>query len=63
MAIVRLLDAAPDIEIENGLVYILLDGQRTFAAPPHIARIITVRVKVLLDQFDAENANKIVKFK
>ena len=63
MAIVRLLDAAPDIEIANGLVYIVLDGERVIAAPPHIARVTSERVRRTLDAMDAENADKVVQFK
>jgi len=57
---VKFIAVAPDCEIENGIVYILLDRKRVFAHLPHVARLGNERIRKALDKFDAENAAKIV---
>lgn len=57
-----LLDAAPECEIANGFIYIVFDGKRRFAYPPHIARVANERMRRALDQLDRDNAKKLVAF-
>ena len=59
----KLLDVAPECESANGLLYIILDGKRCFAYPPHIARITNERIKRALDKMDADNAKKVCNWK
>lgn len=60
---IRLLDTAPEVELANGLLYVVIDGKRTFAYPPHIARLTNHRIKRALDAMDAANVGKVVGFK
>lgn len=62
-SMVKLLDTAPEVEIDNGLVYILLEGRRAFAYPPHVARLTNNLIKRALDIMDTENAEKVVAFR
>jgi hypothetical protein len=62
-SMVKLLDVAPEVEVANGLVYILLDGKRAFAYPPHIARVANDRIRRALDAMDAANSEKVVAFR
>ena len=59
----RLLVVAPEVEIENGFVYIVLEGRRGFAYPPHVARLANERIKRALDAMDTNNAGKVVAFR
>ena len=59
----RLLVVAPEVEIENGFVYIVLEGRRVFAYPPHVARLANERIKRALDVMDTDNAGKVVAFR
>ena len=58
-----LLDTAPDIEVKNGLVYIVFKGRRALALPPHTAMVTNHRIKRALDALEAENRKKVVAFK
>lgn len=47
---------SPAVEIRGGLVFILpAGGHCEIAVSPHIARKFAVRLRGLLDEFDAEN--------
>ena len=58
----KFIDFAPDIEIENGVVYVILDNKRLFACLPHVARAGNERIRRTLDKFDADNAKNVVAF-
>lgn len=60
---VKLFDTAPEIEAENGFIYLVYDGRRIFASQPHVARIAIERVRRILDELDAANAEKVVAFR
>jgi hypothetical protein len=62
-SMVKLLDIAPEVEVANGLLYILLEGKRAFAYPPHVARLTNNRIKRALDEMDAANVGKVVAFR
>lgn len=62
-SMVKLLDTAPEVECANGLVYIVLDGVRVFAYPPHVARTANERIRRALDEMDAANNQKVVAFR
>lgn len=57
---VKLFDVAPEIEFENGFVYLVFEGRRIFAYTPNVARIVMERTKRTLEKLDAQNANKVV---
>jgi hypothetical protein len=63
VSMVRLLDVAPEVEIANGLLYIVLDGERHIAYTPHVARVANERIRRALDAMDAANAEKVVAFR
>lgn len=58
-----LLDVAPEVEVANGFIYLLVGGRRAFAYPPHVARIANNRIRKALDDLDAANTNKVVGFR
>ena len=60
---VKLCDVAPEIEIKNGFVYLKHEGQHSFACTPHVARLISQRIKRALDEMDIANAGKVVAFR
>lgn len=57
---VKLCDVAPEIEIRNGFVYLKHEGQHSFACTPHVARLISERIKRALNDMDIANAGKVV---
>lgn len=62
-SMVRLLDVAPEVEVANGLLYIILDGKRHIAYTPHVARVANERIRRALDAMDAANSEKVVAFR
>lgn len=57
-----LLDTPPDIEVFEGIIYVVFDGKRHFAYKPNIARIANERMRKALDEFDRQNSGKVVGF-
>lgn len=62
-SLVPLLATAPEVEIESGLLYIVIDGQRHIAYTPHVARVANERIRRALDAMDAANSEKVVAFR
>ena len=57
------LDAAPSVEITNGMVYLLHKKNRAVAMQPYIARLLHKRLTKALDAMDAANNEKVVAFR
>jgi len=60
---VMLLNAAPDIELSDGLVYLLFNGKKAYACSPHVARVTVRRVERALRKLDRENVGKVAAIK
>lgn len=62
-SLVKLVDTAPEVEVANGLLYVIIDGKRSFAYPLYIARVTNEKIKRALDAADMASAGKVVSLR